>query len=145
MASTLALELQDWDLCVDTSGNIALAQAPYAIAQDVASACKTFLGECWYDTTYGIPYLQQVLGQLPSLSVIKALLVIAAQSVPGCGNPIVLITGFQDRQLTGQVQFIDNLGQPAVAIIAVPVPEQLADNAGNLLFDNAGNPLYSGA
>ena len=86
MASTLALELQDWDLCVDTSGNIALATEPYAIAQDVASACKTFLGECWYDTTYGIP---------------------------------------------------------AVAMIAVPVPVQLADNAGNLLFDNAGNPLYS--
>ena len=93
--------------------------------------------------TYGIPYLQQVLGQLPSLSVIKALLVIAAQSVPGCGNPIVLITGFQDRQLTGQVQFIDNLGQPAVAAIGIPVPIQLADNAGNALFDNAGNALFS--
>lgn len=142
MASTLCLELQDWDLCLDTSGNIALAKEPYAIAQDVASACKTFLGECWYDTTAGVPYLQQVLGQLPSLSVIKALLVNAASTVPGCGNPIVFITGFQNRQLVGQVQFIDNLGQPAVASIALPVPAQLADNAGNLLFDNTGNPLF---
>ena len=143
MASSLALELNDWDLCVDTNGNIAVANAPYAIAQDVASACKTFLGECWYDTTYGIPYLQQVLGQLPSLSVIKALLVNAANTVPGCGNPIVLITGFQDRQLIGQVQFINDLGQPSVANIAFPVPVQLADEAGNLQYDNAGNPQYS--
>ncbi len=143
MPSSLVLELQDWDLCVDTSGNIALAKEPYAIAQDVASACKTFLGECWYNTTYGIPYLQQVLGQLPSLSVIKALLVAAAETVPGCGNPVVIITGFQDRQLTGQVQFIDSLGQPAVAAIAVPVPVQLEDEVGNLLFDNAGNPFFS--
>jgi len=143
MASSLALELQDWDLCVDTSGNIALAAEPYSIAQDVACACKTFFGECWYNTTYGIPYLQQVLGQLPSLSVIKALLVTAAETVPGCGNPIVFITGFQNRQLVGQVQFINNLGQPVVAAIALPVPAQLADEAGNLLFDNAGNPLFT--
>lgn len=143
MSATLALELQDWDLCVDTNGNIAVATAPYAIAQDVASACKTFIGECWYNTTYGIPYLQQVLGQLPSLSLIKALLVTAANTVPGCGNPIVLITGFQNRQLVGQVQFINNLGQPAVAAITVPVPVQLADEAGNLQYDNAGNPQFT--
>ena len=143
MSSSLALELQDWDLCVDTSGNIALANAPYSIAQDVACACKTFLGECWYDTTYGIPYLQQVLGQLPSLSVIKALLVTAASTVPGCGNPIVNISSFQNRQLTGQIQFIDNLGQAQIVTIAVPIPQQLTDNAGNALFDNAGNPLFS--
>ena len=143
MATSLALELQDWDLCVDTSGNIALATEPYSIAQDVACACKTFLGECWYNTTYGIPYLQQVLGQLPSLSVIKALLVTAASTVPGCGNPIAFITGFQNRQLVGQIQFIDDLGQPVVASIAVPVSAQLFDNAGNLMFDSAGNPLYA--
>jgi hypothetical protein len=144
MASTLCLELNDWDLCVDTSGHIALATEPYSIAQDVACACRTFIGECWYDTTYGIPYLQQVLGQLPSLSVIKALLVTAAATVPGCGNPIANISSFQNRQLVGQIQFIDNLGQPQVVNITVPIPmQQLTDNAGNLLFDNAGNPLFS--
>jgi len=145
MASTLALELQDWDLCVDTSGNIALATEPYSIAQDVASACRTFLGECWYNTTYGIPYLDQVFGQLPSLSVIKALLVTAAETVPGCGNPIAVITGFQGRQLLGQIQFINSFGQPAVASISIPVAAQLEDNAGNPLFDSDGNPLFSGA
>lgn len=144
MAKTLALELQDWDLCVDTSGNIALATEPYSIAQDVASACKTFIGECWYNTTYGIPYLQQVLGQLPSQSIIKALLVTAASTVPGCGNPIATITGFTDRVITGQVQFIDSFGQPQTVSIGVPIntPQQLTDNAGNLLFDNTGNPLF---
>lgn len=140
MPSTLALELQDWDLCLDTAGNIALAKEPYAIAQDVASACKTFLGECWYDTTYGVPYLQQVLGQLPSLSIIQALLVTAAQTVPDVNNPVVLITGFQDRALTGEVQFTNGAGLPIVASISLPVPAQFIDNAGNLLFDNAGNP-----
>jgi len=144
MSATLALELQDWDLCLDANGNIALATAPYAIAQDVASACRTFLGECWYDTTYGVPYLEQVLGQLPSLGVIKALLVTAASTVPGCGNPIATITGFQNRQITGQIEFIDSTGTAQSVSITVPIPaqQQLTDEAGNLLFDNAGNPLF---
>lgn len=142
MASTLALELQDWDLCVDTSGNIAVATEPYSIAQDVAFACKTFKGECWYNTDLGVPYLQQVLGQLPSLSVVKALLVAAAETVPGCNNPIVYLTSFQNRQLVGQIQFTDSTGAPQVASISLPLPAQFADNAGNLMFDNAGNPLF---
>jgi len=143
MASSLCLELQDWDLCVDTNGNIALATDPYSVAQDVACACRTFIGECWYNTTYGIPYLQQVLGQLPAQAVIKSLLVTAAATVPGCGNPIASISGFQNRQIIGQVQFIDDSGTAQTVSITLPVPPQLRDEAGNLLFDEAGNPLYS--
>jgi len=58
---TLLLDLDNWDLTVDAAGNWAVASPPYAIAQDVASAIKTFqlqagpndpvLGECWYDNT----------------------------------------------------------------------------------------------
>ena len=41
--STLLLDQTEWDLVLDASGNIALASPPYALAQDVASAVRTFL------------------------------------------------------------------------------------------------------
>lgn len=113
---TLLLDRSTWDLVLDASGNIALASDPYSVAQDVASACRTFLGECYYDTTLGVPYFQQVLGLNPPLSLVRAMYELAARAVPGCNNPVALI--FFDhilRDYTGQVQFTDSNGQPAVA------------------------------
>ena len=40
--NTLLLDQTAWDLVLDSAGNIALAAVPYARAQDVASAIKTF-------------------------------------------------------------------------------------------------------
>ena len=61
--NTIALSSPAWDLEVDATGNIAMATGPNAIAQDVASAISTFLGEVYYDTTLGVPYLTDVLAQ----------------------------------------------------------------------------------
>ena len=107
---TLLLDLTNWDLLTDASGNIAVAEDPYAIAQSVASACRAVQGECWYDTTIGIPYFQQILGQSPPAGLVKAQLIAAALTVPGVNNPVVYLTGLAGRQLTGQVQFTDANG-----------------------------------
>jgi hypothetical protein len=110
MATTLLLDRTIWDLCLDASGNIALAREPYALAQDVASAIKTFLGEVWYDTTIGVPYFEQVLGQFPSLIVVKELFVAAALTVPGVASARCFLDGIEGRELSGQVQITDATG-----------------------------------
>lgn len=110
MTATLLLDLTYWDLCTDAAGNIAVATAPYAIAQDVASACKLFLGDYWYDTTLGVPYFQNVLGQPVSIVFLKSQLAAAASTVPGCFNPIVFLSSVSGRKVTGQVQFTDAAG-----------------------------------
>jgi hypothetical protein len=113
--NTLLLDTALWDLVTDASGNIAVASDPYAIAQSVASACRVFVGDQWYDTTAGIPYFQDVLGQNPSINWLKAQLVAAANAVPGCNNAIVYLSGLTPtRALTGQVQFTDNSGTTQV-------------------------------
>lgn len=113
--STALLDQNTWDLILDASGNIAVAAPPYAIAQDVASACRTFLGECYYDTTIGIPYFSDVLGEDPPLSLVKSLLQNAALTVQGCTNPVVYISSVTNRVLTGQVQFTGPDGSLQVA------------------------------
>ncbi len=107
---TLILDTALWDLVTDNNGNIALASEPYAIAQDVASAVKTFLGEQWYDTTVGVPYFTKMLGRFPPIALIKSKLEAAALTVPGVVSARVTIKSFTDRVISGQVQFIDTAG-----------------------------------
>lgn len=102
--NTLLLDQSTGDLVKDISGNIALAGNPYSIAQDVASACKTFYSELWYDTLAGVPFLQQILGQLPPAGFVKAQLVKAALTVPGVLTATCYLTGFTNRNLIGQIQ-----------------------------------------
>jgi hypothetical protein len=113
--NTLLLDTTVWDLCLDTSGDIALATDPYSVAQDVASACRLFLGELWFNTTAGIPYFEEVLGQNVSLQVIKAQLVRAALTVPEVTAAECFLSSVKDRTLSGQVQFTYAL--PATAAL----------------------------
>lgn len=114
---TLLLDLTGWDLLTDAAGNIAVATDPYAKAQDVASALRTFLGEVWYNTALGIPYFQQVLGHTPPVTLFQELMVQAAETVPGVVSATCTITAFEDRRVTGQVTFTTEDGQTATVTI----------------------------
>lgn len=114
---TLLLELQNWDLCLNASGNIAMATGAYALAQDAASACRLFLAELYLDTTQGIPYDQEILDLSPPIALIKARLVQAALTVPGIVTAEVFLTSIVNRELLGQVQITDGLGNTAAASI----------------------------
>ncbi|WP_311271091.1 hypothetical protein [Sphingobium sp. WCS2017Hpa-17] len=105
MAGTLLLDRDTWDLCADAQGNIAVATEPYSLSQDVASECRVYLGECYYDTTRGIPYPSQVLGQMQPVQVLKESLVTAASLVPGVSDVTVFLTGITNREIGGQIQF----------------------------------------
>lgn len=108
--NTLLLDRSTWDLCLDSSGNIAMASDPYSLAQDVASAIKLFKGELWYDTTQGVPYWQQILGQAPPVSLMKAKFVAAALTVPEIVAATCYIQSVTGRVVTGQVQCTDSSG-----------------------------------
>jgi hypothetical protein len=123
MYATLLLDTVTWDLCLDANGNIAVAQAPYQLAQDAASACRLFLGGLYYDTTQGIPYFQEIYGQNPPINLLKAKLLSAAESSdPNFGTPSasiasvqVFISSITERAVQGQVQITDTSGNTTVA------------------------------
>lgn len=108
--NTLLLDQTAWDLVIDSAGNIAMATPPYALAQDVASAVRLFLGELWYATAKGIPYFEDVLGHLPPVSLLTGYMEKAALTVPGVVSVQVIITEFNAREVRGEVQFIDETG-----------------------------------
>lgn len=107
MASTLLLDRSAWDLALDAKGDIALASEPYSLAQDVASECRLYEGECYYDTTRGIPYPGTILGQMQPVQILKQKLIAAAELVPGVTDVKVFLTSPGSRTIGGQVQFKD--------------------------------------
>lgn len=115
MTTTLYLDPQTWDLAIDADGNIATASGAYRLAQDCASAIRTFAGEVWYDTTIGVPYFSQILGQSATVALLKAQFEAAARTVDGVADVAVFITSIDDRVVTGQVQVTGADGASGVA------------------------------
>lgn len=115
MADTLLLDQETWDFTVDASGNWALAKLPYAAAQDIASAIRTFQSECYYNTFIGIPYFSVVLGKRPPAGLLKTLFVNAALTVPETVSAVCFLTLGQSRELLGQVQAVLVDGTTVVA------------------------------
>ena len=111
--NTLLLDQDAWDLVLDVNGNIALAGAPYSIAQDVSSAVRTFLGECWYNNNLGLPYWQQILGEYPPLQFVSQQIQEAAFTIPNVVSAEVNFTSFANRVLEGQILITDTDGVTA--------------------------------
>jgi hypothetical protein len=108
--NTLQLDA-NWDLLI-TDGTLTVATGNYAIAQDVAAACRTFLGECWFaPLTIGVPYLQNILGQRVSLQYVKLAEVNAGIKTPGVAQINCFLTGPDDQRMVGgQLQIYDTNG-----------------------------------
>ncbi len=103
---------QSWDLTVDGLGNIASATGSEAVAQDVASACRTVQGELFYDTSIGVPYPTLVWGKTFVPQLVRSLLEDAAKTVPGVVQAQATIAlDSRSRILSGDVSVIDENGQ----------------------------------
>lgn len=105
MLDTIYLDPVSWDFVLDAGGNIAMASAPYSIAQDVASACRMWLGEYIYDITRGIPYEEYILGKMPPRNLFVSWLNMESMTVPDVvtANPILAYNSI-DRSIYGQIQ-----------------------------------------
>jgi hypothetical protein len=115
--NTLLLDTVTWDLVEDASGNIAVASDPYSIEQDVASACRVFKGEVWYNTAIGIAYLLLVLGKRPSAALLKTLLIGQAVTVSGVASAKVFLFGTKNRGVGGQIQSTLTNGTTVVSTV----------------------------
>lgn len=102
MALTLPLSA-GWDITLDPAGNLTLTDPDSSIAQDVASAIRTFRGECWYGTSLGLPYFEAILGRRPPRSLVVEQIQQAALTVPDVASASVTFLGLKDRVLTGAV------------------------------------------
>lgn len=111
MNTTLQLS-SSWDLMLDGHGNIAMIGDSAAIAQDVGSAVYTFLGEVWFNTSVGLPYFAQILGQPLNAPLFSSLYNQIALTVPNVVKAQTTFTALTPtRRLSGTIKVIDTAGQ----------------------------------
>lgn len=136
---TLYLLPYTWDLTADAFGNVALAGPPYSQVQDVASCCRTFYGEVYYDDSLGVQYLQQILGKTPGLNVVQGALVAEALLVPGVESASCVISSFVNGVAVGQVQVVLESG------VTITVPIGVSPSTGlPVLVGPPGAPILIG-
>lgn len=114
---TLLLDIGAWDLTLDANNNIALATAPYSVAQDMSSQVRQWKGEFCYNQGDGVP-LATILGESPSLALVKSDFATAAGLVPGTSNAVCFISSVKQRNVTGQVQALVTLSDGSTTTVA---------------------------
>lgn len=115
---TTSLKLnENWDIHLNGENNLSTTQDANAVAQDVASACKTHLGEVWFDTSLGIPWFTQILGKPVSAVFIQAQLEKQAKRLPYVSNArATVITDRATRSSRGLIAIVDANGQELAVI-----------------------------
>lgn len=103
------LDPAKWDTCLDTSGRVAICSEPYRIVQDVATACRTFVGDLWWNTAAGVPNAT-ILNDNVSIAYCQAQYEAAALTVPDVVSAQAFLSVGPQRVLTGQVQVVDSNG-----------------------------------
>lgn len=110
--NTLFLMPNTWDLALDRRGNIAIARDIYAIAQDVASACRVFTRDLYFDQEAGIPYLEEILGHTKySLALYRTQLEDQAKTVPEVETAQAILSTMDNRVVTGRIEFTTTDGR----------------------------------
>lgn len=110
---TLFLMPATWDLTLDSQGWIAVATDDYQQAQDIASSCRVFYGDDFYNKTDGIPYVQSILGKANyPLSLYRQNLQDRAMLVNGIVSVDVQLKQIDvNRLLSGAIIFTNENGR----------------------------------
>ena len=103
MALSIPLNTSSWDVYLDQNGDMFLGDEDSSIAQDVASAVRTFEGECWYNTELGMPYFQSIFGRSPPNSLVVSNITTQAFTIDGVNSVNVSGIGLQGRNLKGVI------------------------------------------
>ena len=111
LMNTLFLLPTTWDLCLDANGNIAIGTQEYQQAQDIATSCRVFLGDDYYNKNDGIPYLESIMGQSNyPLALYQRNLNDRSLLVEGVETVSITFDQLQDRVLSGTIVFTNSDG-----------------------------------
>lgn len=69
----IALHANDHDILIK-DGDFLLIDNAERVAQQIKVKLLTFLGECFLDNTWGVPYLEYILVKQPNQDLIKQIL-----------------------------------------------------------------------
>ena len=115
MANKRSLFLSDnWDIGLDSSGNIETTGGLYCDAQNVANAVRLFTRDAYLAQNKGVPHFSLDLGVIPALSEVRSWYRKAAKTVENIRSASVEITAVdkENRTLRGIITATSDNGEP---------------------------------
>ena len=97
MAYDIALQIGTHDLIVISGGDILLIDNAERVAQQIQIKLKSFLGEWFLDTSYGVPYFEYILVKGPNMTHVRSILRQQISEVDDV-SAVTDLTLSQDRQ-----------------------------------------------
>ena len=99
--STMILDTRDWDILLDSAGNWAAADPPYAPFQDAASSAKVVKGEAFITPSRGVAYPDFFKNNTPS-TIWKSAIENEMMRTPGVTDASVTFSGIKKGMLIGE-------------------------------------------
>jgi hypothetical protein len=101
MATQRTFYLNDnWDITLNSGGNITTTSGKYADAQNVANATRLFTHDAFLAQDEGIPHLSVDLGVVPALSEVRSWYRKRARAVDNIRNATIEITDIDQETRT---------------------------------------------
>jgi hypothetical protein len=101
----LAMNLETNDLDI-VNGDLYLATGSDGIAQDLQQTLQFWLGEWFLDTTFGIPFKQQILIKNPNIDIVQADIINAAAGVSGVTQILDVSFNYSNTNRTFSVSMV---------------------------------------
>ncbi len=115
MANTLKLN-NAWDIQLDINGNLLRVNGDYAVAQNVANACRAFTQDMYFHQQDGVPHFLLDIGTRPNYGVLTAYLEREAKTVAEVATAKLTAISVNERVLEGDLQ-ITTTGNSVINIV----------------------------
>lgn len=83
MSYDLQLDRRTHDILFNERGDLQLLDGAERIRQQIEVTLLTFLGEWFLDTSFGVPYLEQIMTKNPLFSQVQTIIRSRVIAVPG--------------------------------------------------------------
>lgn len=94
----------DWDISLDSNGDLKMATDNYSIAQNSACRCRAFTNDMYFNQKDGVPHFLVDISQRPNISVVAAAMEKVARGTEGVSEAAMTdIAVSTDRTLEGTI------------------------------------------
>ena len=104
----MSVDLQlspDHDLALDLLGRATLVDGAARVRQQIKVTLLAFMGEWFLDTSFGVPYFDQVLVKTPDRAAIEAVFRARILDVPGVSRVVRLALAVDRERRVLSVEF----------------------------------------
>jgi len=125
MSYDIQLDRDTHDLVIDPgTGDIQLLDGPRRIAQQIKVTLLAFLGEWFLDTSFGVPYLEEVMIKNPRSSTLQAIFRAKITDVPGVTGRIRRLEfdfnrATRDLRVTFDAETVEGLTGPQNIVLSL--------------------------